>query len=99
MPLQPARIRAFRMLALRDQAGERLHFVLGTNTFWHKGRRYAYGRKERPSWHMRLFTTARRGIEVDCFWLAGTMRIKVLLNGEVLVESRSTIYRSGVCSC
>jgi hypothetical protein len=48
---------------------------------------------------MRLFTTARRGIEVDCFWLAGTMLIKVLLNGEVLVESRSMIYRSGVCSC
>ena len=90
MPLQPARIYAFRNLPLRDQAGEQLRFVLGTNTFWHKGRRYAYGQRERPSWHTCLFTNA--GVEVDCFWLAGTIRIRGELGDKVLFNSRYMIY-------
>jgi hypothetical protein len=91
MPLQPARVHDFRMLPVRDQAGEALRFVLGTNTFWHKGKRYVYGRRERPSWHAYLYTRAE--VEVDCFWLAGTMRIKVVCRDEVLFMSRFMIYR------
>ena len=79
------------MLPVRDQAGEALRFVLGTNTFWHKGKRYAYGRRERPSWHAYLYT--RAGVEVDCFWLSGTMRVKVVCRDEVLFMSRFMIYR------
>ena len=91
MPFQPARVHDFRMLPVRDQAGEALRFVLGTNTFWHKGKRYVYGRRERPSWHAYLYT--RAGVEVDCFWLSGTMRVKVVCRDEVLFMSRFMIYR------
>jgi hypothetical protein len=91
MPSQPTRIHDFRMLPVRDQAGEALRFVLGTNTFWHKGRRYAYGRRGRPSWHARLYTHA--GVELECFWLAGTMRIKGVCHGEVVFVSKVMIYR------
>lgn len=94
---QPARIHDFRMLPIRDQAGERLRFVLGTNAFWHKGRRFAYGSKERPKWHACLYTAARRRIEVDCFWLAGTARIKVLLDGRSIFSDKFVIH-GGVAS-
>ena len=90
MPFQPARIQALRSLPLRDQAGEPLRFVLGTNTFWHKGTLYAYGQRGRPSWHACLFT--RKGVEVNCFWLAGTMRIRGVCNGEELFNSRYMMY-------
>jgi hypothetical protein len=106
MTPQPTRIHDFRMRPLRSatqagvhllplitQTGERLRFVLGTNTFWHKGKLYSYGDHARPNWHACLYSTARRGIEVDCFWLAGTMRIKVLLHGEVLFSHKLMIYR------